>query len=510
MKKLIILSTILVCSILNESYAQFGYYNDALLFGRTNFGGSTRMQSIGGAQVSLGGDISSASSNPAGLGFYNRSEFSFTPGINFQTSKSTFNAGNKDETFHNNFDIGNLGVVFNNQHNKGENGIKSSSFAITLNKINDFNDEISYSGYNDFSSILFSFQDQAGNLSPSALGGVAGAAYDLYLLNPYEENGEILFYDPINFIGLDNNDNEIYSYPLQEETISRSGSQYQWNFSAGANYNDKFYFGATLGFVTLRYEQVRNYTESEFFILAENRDDDVLDFVSLRDELDITGNGVNGTFGVILRPINYMTVGVSYQTPTFYSLNEESSFILSNNFSRDFTLGEETVEGGFASIASDISASNYNLKTPSKLNVGSTVFIGKHGFVSGDIEFVDYGSARLRSDDFSVNADNDEIAVLYKSTINYRVGGEFRLDMFRFRGGYSYQPNPYDSDLKRDLESITFGLGYREKKYYVDLGLVSSTSREFYSPYTTIDNSQPEINTKFQDNKLIFTLGFNF
>lgn len=509
MKKLILFSAAIICLIFSEANAQFGYYNDALLFGRTTFGGSTRIQSLGGAQVSLGGDISSAGSNPAGLGFYNRSEFSFTPGLNFQNSSSVFNADSKNETFQNNFDIGNIGIVFNNQINKS-GGLKSASFAITLNKINDFNDEISYSGYNDFSSILFSFQDQAGNLAPGAMGDLAFAAYDQYLLNPFEDNGELLFYDPVNFIGLDGNDNEVYSYPLQEETINRSGSQYQWNFSAGANYNDKLYFGASIGFVTMRYEQIRNYTESEFFIFNDNVSDDILDRVNLRDELDITGNGVNGTFGMIFRPIKYLTVGVSYVTPTFYTMTEESNFRLSSNYFQDFTVGDTFVEAGNYSFESDILTSNYDLRTPSKLNVGTTVFVGKHGFISGDVEFVDYGSSRLRSDDFSVNADNDEIASLYRSVVNYRVGGEYRLDMFRFRGGYSYMPNPYDSDLKRANESITFGVGLRQKKYFVDLGVVTTSSKEFYSPYTTLDNSQPEIETKFDDTKLMFTLGFNF
>jgi hypothetical protein len=68
--------------ISSEMQAQT-YTETALLFSRIRAGGSARIQSMGGAQVSLGGDYSSASSNPAGLGFFNRSEFTVTPAINF-------------------------------------------------------------------------------------------------------------------------------------------------------------------------------------------------------------------------------------------------------------------------------------------------------------------------------------------------------------------------------------------------------------------------------------------
>ncbi|HEU5290319.1 MAG TPA: long-chain fatty acid transporter, partial [Cyclobacteriaceae bacterium] len=60
-----------------------GFVENALLFSRTKPGGSARIQAMGGAQIALGGDFSSALSNPAGLGMYNRSEITFSPGLNF-------------------------------------------------------------------------------------------------------------------------------------------------------------------------------------------------------------------------------------------------------------------------------------------------------------------------------------------------------------------------------------------------------------------------------------------
>ena len=71
-----------------DAYAQ--YAENALRFSQTFIGGSARMRGLGGAQTSLGGDISAASGNPAGLGFYNRSEFSISPSLRFANATSTF------------------------------------------------------------------------------------------------------------------------------------------------------------------------------------------------------------------------------------------------------------------------------------------------------------------------------------------------------------------------------------------------------------------------------------
>src|SRR5712664_957975 len=74
------------------SFSSFGqtYAEEALIFSRINPGGSARIQAMGGSQVALGGDYSSSFSNPAGLGFFNRSEATFSLGTNFYNSNSSF------------------------------------------------------------------------------------------------------------------------------------------------------------------------------------------------------------------------------------------------------------------------------------------------------------------------------------------------------------------------------------------------------------------------------------
>jgi hypothetical protein len=53
--------------------------DDALRYSQIFYGGTTRFTSMGGAFTAVGGDISSLSQNPAGLGVFRSSEFTITP-----------------------------------------------------------------------------------------------------------------------------------------------------------------------------------------------------------------------------------------------------------------------------------------------------------------------------------------------------------------------------------------------------------------------------------------------
>ena len=90
----------------------FGYYKDALRFSQLNQVGTARIAGLSGSGSVLGGDMSSAILNPAGLGFYNRSQFVFTPGFNFNKLSSDF-LGRGTNNENSNLDISNLGLVVN-------------------------------------------------------------------------------------------------------------------------------------------------------------------------------------------------------------------------------------------------------------------------------------------------------------------------------------------------------------------------------------------------------------
>src|SRR5688500_8666002 len=96
------LTVIILC--FNFELSAQSYAESALQFSRTALTGSARIQALGGAQIALGGDYSSALSNPAGLGLYNRSEVTISTAFTSLTTRSNY-LDNKDSDFKSSLNI---------------------------------------------------------------------------------------------------------------------------------------------------------------------------------------------------------------------------------------------------------------------------------------------------------------------------------------------------------------------------------------------------------------------
>ncbi|MEQ9300816.1 MAG: long-chain fatty acid transporter [Cyclobacteriaceae bacterium] len=501
-----LLLTGMVCPFLLSAQVApgaFGYYEDALRFSSTNPGGSARIQAMGGAQTALGGDVSSAYSNPAGLGFFNQSTFVGTPGINFQTANSNF-LDQSNRSTRSSFNINNLGVVI--EKTKGpyaEDKFKGGSFGFSLTRTNDFQYNYGYEGFNDFNSIVDFFLQQSDGIPESNIDnrGAVSLAYYNYLINPVPD--EVGRYDSF-----------VIGFPRQAEVIESRGSQYQMSASYGANYDDKIYFGAGVGIPVLGQTINKIYIEDSFEFFDEESGewvaDDAINDIILEESIRSNGIGINGTFGVIYRPVNLFRVGLSYTTPTIMSMNDESTSTLFTNYNEYYFAPEDTVLGSLFSEG-EIIVSNYTLTTPGRLNAGVALFLGKNGFITGDVEFVNYGGASLSSNDFSTAGDNETIENLYTNVINYRLGAELRFDAVRLRGGYSYMADPVaNSTFDTSVSSYSAGLGYRTQDYFVDLAFVNRSNNQLYAPYALADGSQPVAEISNRVSSFLLSVGFNF
>ena len=277
---------------------------------------------------------------------------------------------------------------------------------------------------------------------------------------------------------------------MQEETIEQSGAEYQFNLSYGGNVSDKFYFGVSLGVITLRKEITRTYREAP-------TNADLTDFV-LFDDYELSGVGVNGTFGIIYRPVTPLLVGVTYNTPSFYSLEESSIQTLTANFF------DETI----SSTAEQLPFS-YNMHKPGKIKGGLTYFFGKNGFLTGDVEYSDFSNLNYSGADGgeSFEQQNENIESLFKSGISYRIGGEYRINIFRLRAGYAHLASPLQDDLNRDIEQVSLGAGVRTDKFFIDLGAIQSFQHEsLVTPYP----GSPSALVENQSTRITLTTGFFF
>lgn len=510
-----------------SSVAHAQVAQDALLISRNGPTGTARFQGLGSAGVSLGGDVSSAYLNPAGLGFYNRSSIVLTPSFEYITTDGAF-LNNRAEAYSTNFGIANFGIVINNTTDDiVPSDYRGGSFAITYNRTNSYNRDYNFGPSVNTFSILDEFALQANGINANELEANAqegffpdyiDAAYENFLINAFPND----------------RDSYVASIPLgttaeQLIDIEEFGSQSEWNFSYGGNYKDKLYFGLGIGFRTFSYERNNRFLETPIYTEAYQQDveqgfpyfpvDEQLSInfvenVNLRETLLIDGGGINANLGVIYRPVNELTLGFSYKTPTFYSVTEEYFFDLGSRVtgiqesdnSEPFFV-DQTIEG-------NQNISEYTLSTPSRMSGGFSYFFGKFGFVTADVEYVNYASNSFNSNQFTTDDLNETIDQIMEPVVNYRVGGEFRYNIMRLRLGYAMYADPtqyVDDNLERDRMVFSAGIGVNTPNFFADLAVVNTRFSTDFFPYLGAANFPAPFPQS--DNNIIntvITVGFNF
>lgn len=491
-----------------------GFVENALLFSRTKPGGSARIQGMGGAQIALGGDYSSALSNPAGLGMYNRSEFTFSPGLNFYNTESS-HLGNTMNDSKVVLNIPGVSYVWNMPK---EGNFRGGSFGISLSRTNDFQNSFRYGANTTGASITDYFiQDARGSSTADFEDNVFGGdirtqlGYYNYLI---EDSSYFIGGSPTEYfsmLGTYPDDPDDIRHHAKRESINTKGAQYQLSLSYGGNIADKFYFGGNLGIVTLRYRFRTIYRESDF-LFEQDPSFNPLDYLQLEETIDIQGTGINISLGIIYRPVDYIQIGASFVTPTFYTLTDTYTAKLKTQWNNFDYYGDGSEILNFNSDQIDPIVSEYNITTPLKFSTGVAFFLGKYGFITGDIEFINYSKTRYNSRITGIDFDfeNDEIQTSFNNAINTRIGAELRYDIFRIRGGYALQADPYKggvSSLNYKQNTISFGAGIRFPKFFIDAAWLNTKHNSAYSPYV-YGNSNAQLKNKMTSAML--TVGFTF
>lgn len=511
MRKRIVLAG-LISFVFHDIFAQGGgYETDALKYSQSTISGSSRTQGLAGTGVATGADISSANINPAGLGLLRKNELSGSLSIGMATTNTNFlGSGKSDGRLY--AGIPNIGIAFNKLKDDNESGAyRGGTFAISFTKINNFQNQLSYSGLNNSNSIGDFFVEQANgtkessfvndfNSQNNSVSSLASAAYNSGIIDPiYTINQNT--HDTIPVPGTSSNYQTRFpaDQVRQSETILTKAGMYSWDFSYGGNVKNKFFFGFGLGVVRLNYSYERNFHENitspNYFNLTD---------LSIYDTYSAKGYGVNLKAGLIYKPNDIVRFGLSGQTPTYYSINE--------TYSTDFNsiLNNQTFP-----LSLPLGSGQYNLLIPGKISPGIAFFFGKHGFITSEISYINYTGAKYSnspSQSGYANA-NDVIKSTYTNTVNVKFAGEFRKDIFRLRAGLAYYGDPYKNGqgLNRSSRALTVGAGIRLKDYYIDGALVHyTTSKSVYQPYTLQNGGQPIATTNSSLNTLNLTLGAYF
>ena len=228
------------------------------------------------------------------------------------------------------------------------------------------------------------------------------------------------------------------------------------------------------------------------------------------ENLTTSGVGFNIKAGVIYHVNHMVRIGAAVHSPTFISLTDNWS----TGVEYDFT--DNNGNSNFRQD-SEPGAFDYKLRTPLRAVGSLGLIFKKFGFLSADVEWVNYSASTFN---FTVNSSNaadaeneervnEEIDKNFTSAINIRLGGEYALKNFRIRAGFGLNGTPYAANNITN-SSYSLGVGYRLQNFFVDLGYRKSLFEEEYVPYQTIAATQQLVNNSFNNDDILLTMGFKF
>ncbi|MCY1723292.1 outer membrane protein transport protein [Prolixibacteraceae bacterium Z1-6] len=477
--------------------------SDALRFSQFEVQGTARAGAMGNAFGALGGDFTSVSINPAGLGLYRSSEFAITPVSKHTKTESSYWGSNVDDTDYK-FTLNNISYVSTLPTFKtNEAGLVSVNLGIGYNRLKDFSSNALAVGNGvdgSFMDYIASYAN-AGHWSDH----YENLAWETYVLNYDEELDE--YWTELGDAGYGQN---------QRKATSTSGSIDEYSFAIGLNFNHKFYLGASYGLTDVYYREAWQIYEVD----AAGNIPYFNDF-TFNNTLKTYGYGHNFKFGAIYKPVNEVRLGISLQTPTFYRLTDEHTTSMQSAIED---------ESGRLSNYEEYSPRNYydyRLETPLRTTFSGAFIIAKKGLLSVDYELINYGSAKLRhgGDGYNFSDENMDISDSYKTAGNLRIGGEYRVNnAVSLRGGYQFQQSAYNSyalgasqpNSDANLNVISGGIGYRAGTFFVDVAYKYSFINDFALPYANPIEGRftyPEprwIEQKIINNDVLLTLGFKF
>ena len=518
-RHIFILCTLMACG---NVMAQETYENAKIAAQDLN--GTARYVGMGGALDALGADISTISSNPAGIGLFRHSRADVSLGMVSQQDAADYSRGNKT-----NMSFDQVGFVYSKQNgeksfvNVGFNYHKSRNFDYILSAA----DRLQHASQNKltyaklWNQLLF---------RP----GFDEGTFDLD--NPYPSCNQLddIYMRNLLYAAGDGN---AYFYEANDYAFDRAHKGYvgEYDFNLSGNINDQVYLGLTFGIYDVHYRHAADYSES----MVPNPDG--INNLFVYDERKITGEGFDVKIGAIFRPIedSPFRFGVSVATPTFYDLK-----------TRNYT---EVSDGNYTAYADD--SYSYKVYTPWKFGLSLGHTIGNKVALGAGYEYADFSTMDTRvktggyydyywgvdyEDSESDDLMNEHTKRTLKGVSTLKLGAEVKpTPELSLRAGYNYVSAMYDKDGYKDgtLDSngsyfssatdytnwdstnrFTCGVGYQAGKVNLDLTYQYSSSTGDFSPFTNyvdndyvdLDNVVSAMKVNNKRHQLLFTVGYSF
>ncbi|MDA3882856.1 MAG: hypothetical protein PF481_06205 [Bacteroidales bacterium] len=484
--------------IIGISFASFIFaqnFQDALRYSESFPLGNARFTAMSGAFGSLGGNISGLTVNPAGSAVFKKNAIEFTPAF-LLTKTQNYYLGSYNGTFNSSMAIPNFGVVFTQTLDDNELFVSGISFAFGINRTNDFNSIANFNTFNTKHSLTDDFLRRAN--AGSSESNYTDLAWETYLFD-YDSTANMYESD---FHWYDNN----YEYTLygieQDITINRGGSMKEYTFNLGVDFSEVVYLGASFNIEAV------SYTES--FDIKESDDAGNYDYLNsfvYSTKLDVSGSGVNGKIGLIVKPNESIRLGLAAHTPTMYSLYEEYDAKINAQY-------DVPINGYDYSMSQDyLSDFSYKVLKPGKFITSASYIYKNIAMVGIDYESINYSYSQLSASSESFSNANNEITTELQSVNNLKIGAELRYGPFSFRGGMAFYDNPY-----KNLEfeqwfykrNISGGVGISNNNFYCDLSWVKSKQFGYEALYSDFNSNTVSAKSDTYSDNFFLTFGIKF
>jgi hypothetical protein len=528
----------LAMAVVLPAAAQDTYESARLLGGDLN--GTARYVGMGGAMEALGADISTTSSNPAGIGLFRHSTMSAGFGLVSQADAKEFDGRSTT-----NMSFDQAGFVYSMRMDRSS----FLNFAFNYHKSRNFNQILSVADHairNASSNAITAEKDWQGYYSL----GVSTDGYLLGYKSPTSSQRTLNFsqLDYLNAnvladeVPIEENERLSYDlvlYGMDADAYNFDRAHRGWinefDFTLSGNSDDRFYWGVTVGIYDVKYKGYSEYTEGLRF--TDGTDGGI---VSYGDYRKINGTGVDMKFGIIARPVEYspFRIGLYVNTPTWYDLTTENTTALINQSALGSCLDGTYIEGG------DIDNSyKFRFYTPWKFGLSLGHTIGKNLALGATYEFSDYGASQNRvkdgqddwgyEDSYKDNVMKQNTEDVLKGVSTLKVGLEYKpIPELALRAGYNYISAAYAENGVRDQTLDSYGVMYASTSDYVNWKATnrftagigckvgnmnldasyqySTTDGDFYPFQPNIVGGVAPASVSNKRHQVLFTLGYTF
>lgn len=504
--------------------------------------GTARYVGMGGAMEALGADISTISTNPAGIGLFRKSQVSLSAGVIAQGGANNYTSLSDNKIVfdgkksHPTFDQ--IGIVWspkvkgNNYINLAFNYHKSADFGQILNAANslrtyDENGKERYASQNKLSAAKYAWiksngfsQDEAENL---------WTAVDDGYLTAFGANEDAT---QMNYLNAD-----LFLYGQYQH-----GYIGEYDFNVSGSINNRVWLGLTIGLHDVHYNSNSIYSENlENGAIADSK-----------EQVKIDGTGFDVKAGVIFRPVadSPFRIGAYVNSPVFYDLTTHN-----DNDMSVYVHNASGINSSYPSIKPAMADYDFRLNTAWKagLSLGHTV--GSNLALGATYEYAWYDHMDNRIKDggyyddwygtyYETSSSDEEMNANTRSALKgvstLKVGLEYKpISLLSLRLGYNYVSAMFSEDGCRDVtlyspgvayatstdytnwkatNRFTCGVGFNYQNLFIDVAYQYSAQKgDFYPFMSYYDSGSSEFDSvatatevKHNRHQLMMTVGYKF